>query len=103
MAPRFPPLLDSRTLPYGGSQADRTGAENALESNIVELPTREEHMSEDLRQKIIDIICKESGRRQMDTPFGLRHLRAPQKAGHQRHRPRPEQNELAELWRRVGG
>jgi hypothetical protein len=60
-------------------------------------------MSEDLRQRIIDIICKESGRRRTGIPAGLRHLRAPQKAGRRPHRPRPEQNELAELWRRAGG
>jgi hypothetical protein len=47
-------------------------------------------MSEDLLQKIIDIVCKEWPTLEMDTCSGLRNLRAPQKAGHQRQRPRPE-------------
>ena len=54
-------------------------------------------MSEDLPQKVIDIICEE-----WPTPDGYllwapTSTSASEKAGHQRHRPRPENDELADL------
>jgi len=42
-----------------GREGDRGQGTTAYNRIPRELPTREEHMSEDLRQKIIDIICEE--------------------------------------------
>jgi hypothetical protein len=54
--PRGALLSGLARLGRRGNRGQRRTAYNRIPR---ELPTREEHMSEDLRQKIIDIICEE--------------------------------------------